>query len=206
VSKLITKETLKKWDACKDDYDRFNELFPDGACLQVASDGLISEGKKSWSDWLWVQCKNDNDYMNQTVVVAGHDGTAKAGYGGTATADHFGTAMAGEYGTAKAGHGGTAMAGHFGTATADDFGTAKAGHGGTAKAGHFGTAKAGDGGTAMAGYRGTVLAGEGGMLVLKHWTGERCIVRCANVGIDGIEPNTPYRLSDGGERFVKVLT
>lgn len=74
--KKITKETLVKWNACKSGYDRFNELFPKGADLRTASDGLISDGKPNWSDWLWSNCKNsqDEDYIIQTTATAGFKG------------------------------------------------------------------------------------------------------------------------------------
>jgi hypothetical protein len=83
-----------------------------------------------------------------------------------------------------------ATAGDGGTATAGNFGTATAGYGGTATAGNFGTATAGYGGTATAGY--------GGSIILKHRTGNRYMVKAFNVGIDGIKPNTPYKLDDNG--------
>ena len=101
--KLITKETLEKWDACKDGYDKFNKLLPEGADLQTASKALIDAGRNDYSDWLWGACKKDKDYIDQTSVTAGDWGTASAGYGGTASAGYCGTASAGEYGTASAG-------------------------------------------------------------------------------------------------------
>jgi len=220
MSKLITKETLEKWHACPEGAERFNELWPDGADLATASAGLIADGHKAWSDWLWSKCAKDSEYCQQTVIAAGDGGTATAGNGGTATAGYRGTATAGNGGTATAGDGGTATAGYRGTATAGyrgtatagEGGTATAGNGGTATAGDGGTATAGDGGTATAGYRGTATAGDGGTatagengcLVLKHYSEGRYFVRCANVGVNGIKPKTAYKLDDAGKKFVKV--
>ena len=197
MTKLITKETLRKWGACDDGYEVFNQLFPKGATLAEASKGLIENGHQDWSDWLWRKCRDDEDYISQISVIAGDYGTATTGWRGTATAGWRGTATAGDEGTATAGDYGTAMAGDEGTAMAGDYGTAMAGDEGTATAGWKGTATAGDEGTAMAGDNGTATAGVRGCIILKHWNGERYITLCANVGIDGIKPNTPYHVVDG---------
>jgi len=114
MSKLITKETLEKWHACPEGAARFNKLWPDGADLATASAGLIADGHKAWSDWLWWKCAKDSEYSQQTVIAAGDGGTATAGNGGTATAGDGGTATAGYGGTATAGDGGTATAGENG--------------------------------------------------------------------------------------------
>lgn len=53
------------------------------------------------------------------------------------------------------------------------------------------------------GDRGTTTADEYGVLILKYWNGEWYITNCANVGIDGIKPNTPYKLDNDGN-FVEV--
>jgi len=180
MSKLITKETLEKWHACPEGAARFSELWPAGADLATASAGLIADGHKAWSDWLWWKCAKDSEYSQQTVITAGDGGTATAGDYGTATA------------------------GYHGTATAGDCGTATAGYRGTATAGDYGTATAGEGGTATAGDGGTATAGENGCLVLKHYSEGRYFVRCANVGVNGIKPKTAYKLDDAGKKFVKV--
>ena len=101
--KKITKETLKKWGACYSGAKRFNELFPEGETLRNASEGLIADGHNDWANWLWSQCKQDNDYIEQTIATAGDWGTAAAGNEGTATAGYRGTATAGYRGTATAG-------------------------------------------------------------------------------------------------------
>lgn len=101
TKKRITAEVLKEWNACKDVFDYFNELFPEGADLQTASEGLIESGNPwgaEWSNWLWWMCSNDERFCAQTVISAGAGGTASAGDGGTA--------IAGDGGTAKAGDGG----------------------------------------------------------------------------------------------------
>ena len=96
--KIITHEILRSWEACSDGYTRFCELFPDGADLKTASEGLIADGHNSWSDWLWSKCKASEDFCEQTIRAAGYYGTATAGYGGTATAGDGGTATAGDGG------------------------------------------------------------------------------------------------------------
>jgi len=79
--KKITAKTLEKWNACHEGYTRFNELFPKGADLRTASDGLIADGNSAWSDWLWSHCKNSGDdkYIIQCTATAGYKGTATAG-------------------------------------------------------------------------------------------------------------------------------
>ena len=86
--KKITAKTLKEWNACREGYERFNQLFPKGADLKTASEGLIADGHISWSNWLWEHCAQsaDEEYQIQCVSTAGYAGTATAGYAGTATA------------------------------------------------------------------------------------------------------------------------
>ena len=104
--KLITKETLEKWNACTEGYKKFNELFPEGAYLQDASENFNELGLHDYTSWLWSKCKRDKDYVDQTSVTAGDHGTASAG--------DWGNASAGYYGTASAGFGGNASAGDYG--------------------------------------------------------------------------------------------
>ena len=138
------------------------------------------------------------------TATAGYAGTATAGYAGTATAGVRGTATAGVRGTATAGVRGTATAGDAGTATAGYAGTATAGYAGTATAGDAGTATAGDAGTATAGVRGTATAGDAGTIAIRYYDPKRDKYRVAiaEVGENGIEPNTAYVL-DADHRFVK---
>ena len=112
--KLITKETLEKWNACTEGYKKFNELFPEGAYLQDASENFNELGLHDYTSWLWSKCKRDKDYVDQTSVTAGDRGTASAGEYGTASAGDWGNASAGDWGTASAGDHGTASAGDYG--------------------------------------------------------------------------------------------
>ena len=120
--KLITKETLEKWNACTEGYKKFNELFPEGAYLQDASENFNELGLHDYTSWLWSKCKRDKDYVDQTSVTAGEHGTASAGDWGNASAGDHGNASAGYYGNASAGDHGTASAGGHGTASAGDYG------------------------------------------------------------------------------------
>ncbi len=85
---------------------------------------------------------------------------------------------------------------HFGTATAGDSGTATAGDCGTATAGYRGTA--------TAGYRGTATAGDSGTLVIQYYDIAKQKYRnaFAEVGENGIKPDTKYRCENGV--FVEV--
>ena len=57
VSNVITKELLRSWGPCVDGYKRFCELFPDGATLTVAIDGLVADGRDDWGWWLFIACR-----------------------------------------------------------------------------------------------------------------------------------------------------
>jgi len=179
--KLIDKETLKKWNACEDGYNRFNELFPTGATLKQASDALISDGHPDWSNWLWERCKDDDEYCDQTCIITG--------YRGTATVGDYGTAIVGDYGTA----------------IAMDYGTASVGNYGTAIVGDYGTASAGDRGTAIAGYCGTVSAGDYGIIAILYYCSKNNTYKkkSGDIGENGLKPNTPYIIIDG--EFKEVI-
>ena len=178
VKKLITAETLRKWGACAEGFKRFCKLFTDGADLQTASKALIDDGHADWSNWLWIKCKNDDDYVEQTVIIVANRGTATAGDYGTATAGYRGTATAGDFGTATAGDRGTATAGYFGTATAGDFGSATAGYSGSATAGNY------------------------GVIVIRNHNAPYQLI-CAQVDGVTIKPDVFYKLNDNAQ-FVEV--
>ena len=56
----ITPALLKSWSPCSDGYRRFCELFPDGADLQTAMDGLIADSHDDWAYWLFCACRERN--------------------------------------------------------------------------------------------------------------------------------------------------
>ena len=184
--KLVTKETLKKWNACESGYKTFCRLLPDGAALQDAGKALITSDHADYANWLWGKAREDDDYVEQTVVTSGN----------------YGTATAGDYGTATAGYNGTATAGYYGTATACDRGAATAGDYGTATACDRGAATAGDYGTATAGNYGTATAGDRGCIVIRNHKSPFQMI-CASVDGSKIKPNTPYKLDDYGN-FVEL--
>ena len=66
MNELITAEMLKEWQACDDGFANFCELFPNGADLQTAMDGLIACGRDDWSYWLFCRCR-DNNLFNEIV-------------------------------------------------------------------------------------------------------------------------------------------
>ena len=129
--KIITHKILKSWSPCADGYKVFCELFPKGAYLKDAGESLMMYGHPEWADWLWEKCAAQNDFREQTVVVAGNGGAAIAG--------RSGTAVVGRGGTAGAGGWGTAVVGKWGMAKVGERGISIAGEGGTAGAGEFGT-------------------------------------------------------------------
>ena len=52
--------------------------------------------------------------------------------------------------------------------------------------------------TATAGARGTATAGDDGILNIRWYDGKRYRIATMYVGEDGIEPNVPYKVGDGG--------
>jgi hypothetical protein len=71
-------------------------------------------------------------------------------------------------------------------------GTSTSGYGGTSTSGYGGTSTSGDGGTSTSGY--------GGTLIVKRWDSklQRYRTCMAEVGVDGIAANRPYKLNDEG--------
>jgi hypothetical protein len=135
-------------------------------------------------------------YAKQGTAIVGEHGVATAG---------FGEAIAGDHGVSVATYG-AACAGDFGIAIAcNEFLISRAGDRGLAVAafGHSGggTAIAGKGGVALTqgdGSTPTVQADEGGVLAMLWDDGRRWRLAVAYVGENGIQPNTPYRLSEDG--------
>jgi hypothetical protein len=78
-------------------------------------------------------------------------------------------------------------------------------HGGAGKAIIGGTVSAGYAGTATAGYAGTATAGEGGTICFQYWCPnmERYRVVVAEVGEDGVEPDTAYVLDVASRKPVR---
>jgi hypothetical protein len=68
MTNIITHEMLKSWDACEDGYNRFCELFPNGADLKTAIDGLVNDGHDSWGYWLFNKCR-DNNLFNDLIAL-----------------------------------------------------------------------------------------------------------------------------------------
>ena len=54
--KIITHELLKSWNPCADGFKRFCQLFPDGASLEHAINGLVADGHDEWGKWLFDKC------------------------------------------------------------------------------------------------------------------------------------------------------
>ena len=76
---LITKELLKKWDACVDGFKRFNELFPSGASLPEAIEGLVLDGHDSWGKWLFDRCVRHSFYVDFTSRGYMNSGSRNSG-------------------------------------------------------------------------------------------------------------------------------
>ena len=61
------RRTAQKWTACEDGFNRFSELFPDGADLTTAANGLHEDGRDEWEVWLYEQCRRDGSFADVTA-------------------------------------------------------------------------------------------------------------------------------------------
>lgn len=64
MTEKITPELLKSWSPCDKGYERFCELFPDGADLETAIEGLVADGHDNWGYWLFKQCKERSLFVD----------------------------------------------------------------------------------------------------------------------------------------------
>ncbi|TPL94772.1 pentapeptide repeat-containing protein, partial [Mesorhizobium sp. B2-3-10] len=67
MSKIITPRLLKSWGACSEGYEGFCRLFPEGADLKTATDGLIADGHMSWAEWLFNHARSSGDFAAETA-------------------------------------------------------------------------------------------------------------------------------------------
>jgi hypothetical protein len=65
--KIITPELLKSWNPCIDGFNRFCELFPQGADLGTAITGLINDNHDNWGYWLFEKCR-EKKLFNEIVL------------------------------------------------------------------------------------------------------------------------------------------
>ena len=80
MSDIITHDLLRSWSPCKEGYKRFCELFPNGANLTEAINGLAADGHDDWGWWLFLACKSagictdvtNSGYRNSGDRNSGH--------------------------------------------------------------------------------------------------------------------------------------
>ena len=70
---LITEELLMEWGACEEGLSGFIELFPDGAHLPEAVEGLMKV-KTEWAKWLFDKCRYVGVYQKYTSNGWGNTG------------------------------------------------------------------------------------------------------------------------------------
>jgi len=87
MTKIITHKLLISWDPCPYFYKRYCQLFPKGADLKSAVDGLLADGHRDWAAWLFHECREKNLF---TEYIKGF---RNAGYGnrGAYNAGHCNT-------------------------------------------------------------------------------------------------------------------
>ena len=76
---IITHELLRSWDPCTLGYFRYCELFPDGATLPQAIDGLIADDHDDWGFWLFEKCRSLKLYEVFTAKGYRNAGDSNAG-------------------------------------------------------------------------------------------------------------------------------
>jgi len=79
TDKLITHELLRSWGPCEDGYKRFCQLFPGGADLETAIDGLVKDGHDAWAYWLFQRCKECGLYKD-SIKGYRNSGDYNSGY------------------------------------------------------------------------------------------------------------------------------
>ena len=70
MTEIITHELLRSWQPCADGYKRFCELFPNGADLQTAINGLAADGHDNWGFWLFQKCQKHKVF--EAVIMRGY--------------------------------------------------------------------------------------------------------------------------------------
>ena len=76
---IITTAILRKWNPCAEGYKRFCELFPEGADLKTAAEGLDADGHNEWAIWLFNKCRRDASFKNQAELGFKNAGDWNAG-------------------------------------------------------------------------------------------------------------------------------
>ncbi len=77
--KKITPKILKSWNPCQSGYDRYCELYPKGADLKTALDGLVADGHAGWAYWLFQECQNTDAFKDQTLSGYRNSGDLNSG-------------------------------------------------------------------------------------------------------------------------------
>jgi len=80
---IITIDLLRSWHPCEDGYRRYCDLFPDGADLKTATDGLEADGHYEWSLWLFKKARASGLFFKETA--SGHRNTGHRNTGGQNT-------------------------------------------------------------------------------------------------------------------------
>ena len=79
MTEIITPELLRSWSPCTGGYKRFCELFPDGADLKTAVDGLVTDGHDDWGYWLFSRCRDRGMFIEYTAKGYQNVGHRNAG-------------------------------------------------------------------------------------------------------------------------------
>ena len=82
---IITPDLLKSWSPCIGGYKRFCELFPAGADLKTACDGLVADNHDEWGQWLFNAARNFGGFEKE--VAAGYRNTGHQNTGHQNTGD-----------------------------------------------------------------------------------------------------------------------
>ncbi len=76
---MITIEMLKSWNPCASGFKRFCELYPAGADLKAAADGLLKDGHPDWGLWLYDKAREHNLFQEITILGFANSGNWNSG-------------------------------------------------------------------------------------------------------------------------------
>jgi len=79
MTEIITPELLRSWSPSTEGYKRFCELFPDGADLKTAIEGLVADGHDGWGYWLFSRCRDEGLFEEYTATGYQNSGDGNVG-------------------------------------------------------------------------------------------------------------------------------
>ena len=80
---MITIDLLKSWHPCAGGFNRFCELYPNGADLYTAAHGLKDDGHPDWGMWLYDKARQNKLFEDVTKDGFANTGDQNTGHRNT---------------------------------------------------------------------------------------------------------------------------